>query len=1043
MNNAIQNKLALGLYQRVLDGNLAELIERNPDLACILKSISEEEAPQTYTQFLSKLLYQALRITKGDKRVPLVNRLIDLLSSSDGLDYLANMKILETPENMLTSVTEEVGVTLERPDTPLNTGALLTGVGGDPHLDHEIRKEMATADRVDILISFIKWSGLRLLIPALELLDRRQVKIRIITTSYMGASDPEALEWLAKQKNIEIKVSYDTSRTRLHAKAYLFERNSGFSTGYIGSANMSHAAMTSGLEWTVKATAQDMPHILQRFAAEFETYWNSEEFEQFDSSQLERFSEAINKARNGGSAHRVHFFADITPRPFQERILESLDAARQDNSFRNLIVAATGTGKTVISAFDYARFARSPNHAGRLLYVAHRKEILQQACDCFRAVLRDANFGELLVDGIVPTAWQHVFASVQSLSRQQPWSSRGNDYFDFVIVDEVHHGPANSYRPLFDQLKPVILLGLTATPERMDGSSVLPDFDNRFAAEIRLPEALDEKLLCPFHYFGVSDPVALDDDIYWKNGKFDESQLTRAYIANDVKAKLRLDAIIGSLWKYQPNLEHVRAVGFCASVEHAKFMATSFKAAGFNATVVLGETPREDRDLRIKDFRAGKIPFIFTVDVFSEGIDVPEINLVMFLRPTESITVFLQQLGRGLRHSPEKECLTVLDFVGQTHKRYRVDRKFAALLSRNRRRIDNEVENDFPNLPVGCSIQLERIAREIVISKIKETLCNLQTFIPEAIQTFVQETKTELTFGSFIEYANISPNILLQKRTWSEWKAMAWGHVQPADPDLTAARSALSRMALRTDTGTLDDLKLLCNSYVAEEPAHYGIAEKRATELHYLIWGKKASDVGVVNHKESFAKWVRNIESAKDAVEIVNWRRHKQPFPTRSIELPYPCSLLLHAAYGSNDIKAALGISSLAKSGPTGIGRLHAKSINTYAHLITFQKDESDFSPTTLYRDYPISRALLHWESQSQTTQQSEVGQNYINFLERGKTILFFARMERNIEGVTAPFIFLGPAKRLISYKGDRPIEMVWELQYLMPAELFEVARTA
>ena len=495
------NGLSIGLYERLLDNELSEILSSEPELTAVLRSIDDEAAPHIYSQYVGQLVFKALRIHKKEKRIEVINRLIELLSATDGLDFLQRKKLLEGEKTLLTEVTS-IKESLPRPITPLSTSALLTGQGSDPPLEHELRAEIFTADRVDIIVSFIKWSGLRLLIPAFEHLRDAQIPVRILSTSYMGASDPAAIEWLARQPNIDVRVSYDTGRTRLHAKAYHFVRNTGYSTAYIGSANMSHSAMTQGLEWTVKVTNQDMPHILSRFVAEFTTYWESDEFEPFHEGTFDRFRRAINeyKKRSYGSPQ---FLAEITARPFQLRILEALDATRQNGSSRNLVVAATGTGKTVISALDYKRAVEARGLKLPLLFVVHRKEILEQALGCFRAVLRDQNFGELLVDGMEPTEWKHVFASVQSLNRRQPWNALGHTHFQYVIVDEAHHGAASSYRPLFHSLEPEILLGLTATPERMDGSSILPDFNDHFAAEIRLPEALEEKLLCPFHYFGV------------------------------------------------------------------------------------------------------------------------------------------------------------------------------------------------------------------------------------------------------------------------------------------------------------------------------------------------------------------------------------------------------------------------------------------------------------------------------------------------------------------------------------------------------------
>jgi len=1024
--------LPAGIYERLLDEDLQDLLVTCPELKPVLRAIDDEASPKSYAQFVGQLVQQALRIVKTDQRVDIVNRLIEMLSATDGLDFLARKRLLTDDRNLLLEI-RQTGTSFARPETPLSISSLLTGQGADPPLEHELRAELLTADRVDILVSFIKWSGLRLLVPAFDRLRNENIPVRIISTSYMGASDPPALEWLAKQPNVNVRISYDTGGTRLHAKAYHFVRNSGYSTAYIGSANMSHSAMTQGLEWTVKVTAQDMPHILERFVAEFSSYWESNEFEPFTENCFKRFRTAITdyKRRELGG---MQFFAEITPRPFQLRILEALEAARQNGSSRNLVVAATGTGKTVISALDYKRICEANNKKVPLLFVVHRKEILEHALGCFRTVLRDQNFGELLVDGAEPSEWNHVFASVPSLNRKAPWLRFGPEHFQFVIVDEAHHGKARSYRPLFEHLQPKVLLGLTATPERMDGSPILPDFDNQYAAEIRLPEALEEKLLCPFHYFGVTDSVDLSEELFWRNGRYDELALEAVFTGDDFRAKQRVDLILDALSRYQPDLGDIKGVGFCAGVKHAEYMAEHFNSADIPSAVLLGNTKREIRAERLQQFREGKLTFLFAVDVLSEGIDVPDINLVLFLRPTESLTVFLQQLGRGLRHAPGKDCLTVLDFVGQTHRKYRLDTRYTALLSRRRQRIDREIENDFPHLPPGCSIQFERVARDLILAKIRAVLNDLNHFIPEAIQTWAHAVRKPLTFGNFLDETGLTPGEVLASKTWSEWKALAMNRPLPDDPDLAAGRKTLPRLALRSDPELL--------RYVEAGSAPMAFREvKQGIALHYVLWGMKAANVGVQSYDGSIKKWRRNPTLISDASEIAKWRRKNTMIPTQKITLPFSCDLHLHAAYGSAEIKSLLGLATLEKSGPTGQGVMHAADLKCYIHLVTFRKEEKDFSPTTRYQDYPISRTKLHWESQSTIAQESATGKNYLNFIESGYTILFFARLEKKIDGQTAPFLFLGPAKDLLSYQGGRPISMVWELEYPIPSALFEEAR--
>jgi len=1030
-----------GLYERLLDSELQELLAAHPELVPVFEKIDDEAVPSTYSQHVLQAIRGALPQVDASQRLPLVNRLIELLSSQDGLGYSQKRRLLEGEKVLLRQLHYNGCAALPAiPSTPLALSALMTGSSEDPSLEHELRLEMLSADRVDLLVSFIKSSGLSLLLSAFEELEARMVPVRIITTSYMGASDPKAIGWLAERKNVRLRVSYDTNRTRLHAKAYHFHRNSGYSTGYIGSANLSRPAMTSGLEWTVKVTQQDMPHILERFEAEFETYWAQDEFRPLKPEDLGEFENAIRAARKTAS-EGPRFFLDIAPHAFQQRILDALTAARDRGFLRNLVVAATGTGKTVMAAFDYQRFRAAHPGSCRLLFIVHRKEILHQALDCFRCVLRDANFGELLVGGERPTEWQHVFASIQSFDPGDVRQRFGCDHFDYMIIDEVHHGAASSYRPLFDVLEPKVLLGLTATPERMDGSSILPDFDNEFAAEVRLPEALEEKLLCPFHYFGVTDPVSTAEDRFWRNGRYDSRALEEVYTADDLAARQRLDVIEQAIHRYLPELDMIRAVGFCAGVHHARYMSEQFQSQGYRADYVCGDTPTERRRQILESFRSGNLTFLFVVDLLSEGIDIPEINAVFFLRPTESLTVFLQQLGRGLRHAPEKDCLTVLDFVGQSHRKYRIDRKFSALLRRNRRRIDQEVEAEFPNLPPGCSIQLERVARAEVLAHIKQTLGNLRQFLPEAIRTFEQETGSSLTLGRFIEHTGLSPITILKSRTWSEWKDLAAGTNHVRDEHRQETRHALQRFCLRTDRRLLDYAEALATQQKPDRLME-AVTDEEAAALHYLLWSKNGRQLGVTSYAESFDKWCSNTAAVADLKEVLAWRRRQHPYRTERIALPGNAYLELHAAYGLREITAAYGLSSLETTGPAGTGVMHAESHRTYLHLITFRKEDRDFAPTTRYKDYPISRRQVHWESQPSTTPQSPRGLDLIQFKERGYTHLFFARLEKRFEGITAPFVFLGPVADLVSHEGSRPIRMIWELEHPMPAELFEAGKT-
>lgn len=1037
-------KMQYGIYDALLDQSLQDILVRFPEIRSVLGKIDIEEQPSRYAAFIAKVIEQALRLESNpEQRLTLCNQIIDFLSGIPEMGHLEKHKLVPGKKSLLLEITPpnygRQGI--PRPQTSIVESSLFTGSPLEPQLVHELLEEMLSADTVDILVSFIKWSGLRLLMPGFEDLRDRNVPVRVITTSYMGASDAPAVEWLAQMPNVKVRISYDTKRTRLHAKAYHFTRLSDYSTAYIGSANMSHAAMTSGLEWNLKVTAQDLEHILEKFTAEFETYWNSREFIPFDSNNPVPLRQAIEQARHPGIGQPTVFF-DLQPHPFQERILEKLVLERTVRKHnRNLVIAATGTGKTVISAFDYQRFRAKKNNQARLLFIAHRQEILQQALATFRNVLRDHNFGELLVGPFQASRLEHLFCSVSMLTNRRLWEQVDPTFYDYIIVDEAHHGTASSYRPIFVHFKPEILLGLTATPERMDGGNVAADFDNRFAAEIRLPEALEEKLLCPFHYFGVADPVAINEDRFWRNGKYDDKELEKIYTGDHVLARQRLDVIFTTLTRYEPNLKEIKGIGFCVSIKHARFMAEEFTKQGIPSAAFVSDIDNASCAALLEDLKTGRLTFLFTVDKLSEGVDIPEMNVALFLRPTQSLTVFLQQLGRGLRHAPGKDCLTVLDFVGQVHRRYRLDIKLKSLLPKHRYAIDKEVGDNFPHLPAGCSIQFDRLSREYVLENIRTNLRNLATQVPERLQTFTSETKQDLTFGNFVRYHKYEPERLLVAETWTGWKAKAQLAPTPTDPDLARLKKTLQRIASVSGPAEIKLLRNIIHQVGQGEITQaIALAGDKINEVYYRIWADKGSRLNINNFEESFRRLNRNPSIINDLDEILAWAESETPVTGIKPELLFHSSLELHAQYGIKDIQAALGKANLTSAGQTGIGVIHFPVIKAYALLITFQKTEKEFSPSTMYSDYPISRELLHWESQSNTTQQSNTGQNLINHAERGYTILIFARDQKKRNGCTVPFVYLGPAER-ISYESERPIKMVWKMKHLMPVEIFEENR--
>ena len=420
-----------------------------------------------------------------------------------------------------------------------------------------------------------------------------------------------------------------------------------------------------------------------------------------------------------------------------------------------------------MAALDYAHL-RLQLPRSRLLFVAHREEILQKSLDTFRIALRDYSFGELWVGGKRPVSFDHVFASIQSLSATG-FDDLPADHFDVVIVDEFHHAAAKSYTSLLSHIQPFELLGLTATPERGDGLPLLHWFDNRIAAELRLWDAIEQHRLCPFAYYGIHDGIDLRD-VPWRRGRgYDADGLTNVLTADDARAHL----VAKQLHEHVTDVSKMRALGFCVSVKHAQFMARVFNKIGIPSVAVSGETDWSQRVQALQDLEAGRINVVFSVDLFNEGVDVPTVDTLLLLRPTESATLFLQQLGRGLRKHRTKSACTVLDFVGQHRKEFRFDQRFRALLGGSRADVIEQIKKGFPFLPAGCHMQLDRVASEIVIESIKRAIPSRWVAKVEELLS-MRRNVPDVTLAQYLDYSGLDvEDIYESNHSWSELREAA------------------------------------------------------------------------------------------------------------------------------------------------------------------------------------------------------------------------------------------------------------------------------
>lgn len=1018
--------LKRGLFEALVTAELeASLASCDESLEVERSALRVADASDRIALFISQLTRRAVdgmsdehRVESGAKlAAALVARIGELVASFDhaGSTPIEPASVLRSIRRRMPDGTPEQ---ISGPLIPLLDTTLLTNAPGEPRVGRQLVEEIQSADRIDVVVAFIRRSGIRPMLGALRTHCQGGRELRVLTTTYTGSTELSALEAL-REVGAQVRVSYDTSTTRLHAKAWLFHRDSGYSTAYIGSSNLTHSAQETGLEWNVRASGARNPDVLDKVSAVFESYWSGGDFRDFDPTEFRE------QARSEADEGTQVLLSPIEVRlePFQERLLEQIQLSRETGHHRNLLVSATGTGKTVMAAVDYARL-RQKLRRSRLLLVAHREEILEQSLSTFRHVLREHGFGEKWVGRAKPDRFEHVFASIQSLAATG-LANLPADHFDVVIVDEFHHAAAPSYLTLLEHVRPVELLGLTATPERADGLPLLHWFEGRIAAELRLWDAIDQHRLVPFVYFGIHDGADLRE-VPWHRGRgYDVEGLTKIYTSNDAWARVVVKQVIDHV----SDVSTIRALGFCVGVEHARFMARVFTAAGIKSVAVWGDTAAEERRTTLRDLSERRINVVFSVDLFNEGVDVPQIDTLLMLRPTESPTLFLQQLGRGLRRSQGKSLCTVLDFVGQHRKEFRFDLRFQALLGGSRSDVKRQIEQGFPFLPSGCHMELDPVASEVVLRSIREAIPSQWTSKVAELRNLAAVDATP-TLARYLAETGRALEDVYAAKGWSDLVEAAGLSINSAGPHESVGRKAVGRLLHVDDVERIAGWK----AFLAEGRDLRVDGRERTNRLLRMLaaslfnseFDKETTLAAAIStlaaHPQIRVELLQLLDVLADQMQ------HVQIALARHPHVP----LHVHARYTRIEILAGFGVGAGARVRDWREGVLWAEEEKADLLAFTLDKTSGEFSPTTRYRDYAISRELIHWESQSMTPADGPIGRRYREHAARGSSVMLFARLNRDDRA----FWFLGPATYM-SHKGEKPMAITWKLEYPLPGDLF------
>ncbi|MEG0330176.1 MAG: DEAD/DEAH box helicase [Longicatena sp.] len=912
---------------------------------------------------------------------------------------------------------------------------------------NEIAGSLETCNNFYFNIAFINYGGLQLFLKTFLELSNKNIKGKIITSTYLNFTEPKALRKILEFPNIDLKVYGDVKTRGFHSKAYIFEFDEYYKI-MIGSANMTCSALKSNIEWNIQ-TISKKDHIFStEVINEFTNLWES--LDEVSEEFLERYETFIRAIKASNKMQKNQIFqydSTIKPNSMQKMAILNLNKFRQYGEKSGLVIAATGTGKTYMSAFDVLQMKPK-----KVLFLVHREDILKNAEESFKRVLGSKIESGFFVGREKNDNAKYLFSTMQTMNNN--FELFDATEFEYIIIDEAHHVTSSSYQKMLKHFKPKFLLGMTATPERSDGADIFEQFDNNIAIEVRLQEALEEGLVAPFHYFGITDISSID----LSNVKLEDL----SEISKRLKVHERVDFIIKQMNLYGHDGDKLKCLGFCVTKDHAKYMSDEFNQRGINSIWLADKDNSNERQKQMKRLEddQDKLKVIFTVGIFNEGIDIPSVNMVLMLRPTNSPIIFIQQLGRGLRKFEGKEYLTVLDFIGNYNRAYLIAIALKGSRYYDKDSIKVSVKNNFSDIAGDVFVQMDEIAKDRILKQLnnenfnhikylKEEYISFKTenkgIVPKYLMDyikyegapdplrFIKYSKTYIAFLAKVEKSNDFNEYLLNEGFMNALKYLSLMLPIKRPNEFVILHALLYNEKLSKEE-CISKISRYMNS-VSEESVVHSMENLDFKFFDSAQIGRSSKLVEYTEGCIACSTILKKIKSNKRLLSYIEdtlnygLRRYEKEFGDFEYRTPF---FKLYSNYTMQD--AAL-LSNFEKtfSSFRGSGLLVNK--NDYFLFVDLHKEES-IKESINYKDKFIDRTTFQWESPNTTKQDSERGKNIILNKEREIHLHLFVKKFKIIDGVSQPYIYLGLANS-ISYENNKPIKVILKLENEISYKLY------